>query len=129
MDDLSIFGPITLGGLIAGLAKCDPTREVMFDFCGLGPTRFDSYRGYYDHLALGYEDGHLITAGGLKELAEAALGATYDGWKGGSYRMTRDTPVWIANPGDCWGRGIVAVDSGGEDGWRVVLRTKDHDEN
>jgi hypothetical protein len=123
-DDLTVFGPISLGGLIDRLKKCPPEREVMFDWCGMGPVNFGSYRGYYDHLALSYEDGARITAGDLLELAEAEVGATHSGWKGGTFRMDRNTPVWVANSGDCWGTGIVDVDSGGEDGWRVVLLTK-----
>lgn len=123
-DDLSIYGPATLGQLIDALAKCPKDREVMFDFCGIGPTTFDSYRGYYDHLALGYKDDHRIRAGELLELAQACVGATYTGWKGGEYRMTRDTPVWVANPGDTHGTGVVDVTGAGENDWRVVLVTK-----
>lgn len=126
-DYSSAFGPITLAGLIAGLEGCDPEREVMLDYCGLGPTNFASYRGYYDHLALGYQEGHRIRAGELLELARAEVGSQHFGYKGGEYRMTLETPVWIANHGDCWGQGIESVDSGGEDGWRVVLRTRNFD--
>ncbi len=102
-DHLTIYGPIKLGALIDRLAKCDPEREVMYDMLGLGPTSFDSYRGYYDHLALGYKDDHKIRAGELLELARAALGAEFTGWKGGDYS-------------------IVDVDSGGDDGWRVTIK-------
>lgn len=123
-DGSTVYGPISLGSLIDKLAKCDPEREVMFDWCGMGPTTFDSYRGYYDHLAVGYEDNHCIRAGELLELAKAACGETYTGWKGGDYRMDRDTPVWVANPGHCYGTAIVDVDS---DGWRVTLVTKQCD--
>lgn len=124
MHNLTAYGPISLGGLIDGLKKCKPELEVMFDWCGMGPVNFGSYRGYYDHLALSYKDGARITAGELLELAEAEVGATHHGYKGGEFRMDRDTPVWVANHGDCWGWAVVDVDDGGEHGWRVTLTTK-----
>ncbi len=122
--DLTLFGTISLGGLIKLLERRDPEQDVMFNFCGFVPTTVASYRGYYDHLALGYaphgsgriEPGAAVptrqapTAGSLLARLSAANGATYQGYKGGSYRMELETPLWVATPGECQGTTILGLD-------------------
>lgn len=66
------------------------------------PLGFDSahsYRGYYEQLA--FEPEKNTTVGAMLREAEFALGTTFQGWKGGDYRMNEYTSVWLAVEGDC----------------------------
>lgn len=81
-------GQLTLGDLIAALEAADPAQRVP-----LGFTEPHSYRGYYDELA--FEVTADVTVGAMLADARSALGATYQGWKGGDYPMDADTPVWL----------------------------------
>jgi hypothetical protein len=45
---------ITLGQLIQKLKGLPQDAQVSFDFCNFSPTTFDSWRGVYDYIALGY---------------------------------------------------------------------------
>lgn len=122
-----------LGELIAALKAMPKKHEdgepvrVYFDFCGLIPDGLASYRGYYDHLALGHtnqrERDNTIEAV-LSDCLKAD-GATFTGWKGGTYRMGKSTPVWVANPGEC---DSTQIDRVTFEGYRVILHTK-HDED
>lgn len=117
----------TLGKLIDALLVV-PNREakVKYDFGYLYPTTFESYRGYYEDLAIGYADGGRYgsdeqhTAAKFLALAEAASGATFTGWKGGDFTMHDDTLLWVANRGCTGGTTIVGVDA---DEYDVILRT------
>jgi hypothetical protein len=103
MRGRSSFGTIELGELISQLEACHPKARVWFDFCGFAPSGLNSYRGYYDHLALEWVhysgDVHPNVDSVLATL-RAAIGATFQGYKGGDYRMDSTTPVWVSN----WGR-------------------------
>jgi hypothetical protein len=96
------FEPITIGKFIELLEKQDKNYSITFDFCDFVPTSFDSYRGFYEQLALGYSDDHSqkATVATLLEKARVAQYQTYTGYKGGSYQMTPETPLWCDN----WGR-------------------------
>lgn len=85
---------MTLGNLIAYLEKEDPTKVVP-----LGFHRPHSYRGYYDQLA--FEPMENVTVGQMLADASSALGRTYQGYKGGSYRMGEYTDVWLSEYGSC----------------------------
>lgn len=89
----------TLGMLIDVLAARAPDQHVWFDFGQLVPTDVDSYRGYYDHLAIGFAEDMAPTVGAFLPKLRDAVGAKFHGYKGGEYRMTRDTPLWAAKPG------------------------------
>jgi hypothetical protein len=122
--ELSAYGTATLGGLIAALERAAPVADVEYDFCYLAPTTLASYRGYYDHLALGWTQHgpapYWPKVFELLAILKAADGATFKGWKGGQYRMRATTPVWVANRGHAGGTGIVGVDA---DSMTVHLRT------
>jgi hypothetical protein len=117
----SAYGTTTLGHLIAVLEQADSDADVEFDFCYLRPTNVASYRGYYSHLALGWSNEPLRSKNGefvrhwpsvanvLTHL-KSARGKNFDGWKGGTYRMDGETPIWVANPGETGGTGIVGID-------------------
>ena len=91
------------------------------------PLSANSYRGYYDHLALSYwnedigQDKRAPTVGALVATLETANGKTYEGYKGGNYKMNLETPVWVDNWGDCTSTAIVGIVSLGS--YRVVLQT------
>lgn len=111
------MGPnMTLGALRDVLRKCRGTlsdgkpARVQFDFCGLEPFGVDSYRGFYEDIAIGWKPGNFdVEVPGFLSLIECAIGTTFTGWKGGDYVMREDTPVWVANRGECHGTALIAV--------------------
>ncbi len=85
---------LTLGELIAVLETADPTTVL--------PIGFDtphSYRGYYEQLA--FEPATGVTVGQMLGHARDALGATFEGYKGGLFTMREDTDCWVASWGAC----------------------------
>jgi hypothetical protein len=58
-----------------------------------------SYRGFYDEVA--FEPVDNITVGEMLKDAKRANGETYEGWKGGFYKMGDYTECWIAERGKC----------------------------
>jgi hypothetical protein len=92
-----------LGKLIEALEQVQdkslPVSILPFD---LSPTGFDSYRGYYNQLAICYStEKHEPTVEEFLNMARACVGNTFTGYKGGTYLMGEDTPVWISNYGRC----------------------------
>ncbi len=82
-----------LGDLIARLEREDPTRILP-----LGFTNPHSYRGDYYELA--FEPVADIPVGEMLAAARSALGATFQGWKGGDFTMGEHSGCWIAVEGD-----------------------------
>ncbi len=82
----------TLGELIEALRAEDPAKPVP-----LGFTHPHSWRGVYHDLA--FEVAENTTVGAMLAAAESALGTTYEGWKGGEYRMNEMTDCWLAVEG------------------------------
>ena len=117
------FGTTSLGALIDALMGCEYGAKVQFDFCYLAPTALASYRGYYDHLALGWTEGSRDwpTVSDIVDRLQSAIGKEFEGWKGGEYTMDRDTPIWVANPGQTGSTGIVGIKEQGE--YAVILLT------
>ncbi len=65
-----------------------------------GDVTIASFRGYYDHLAL--VRGHAISTAKISlvlEKARSCVGKSFEGWKGGTYLMGKDTPMWLS----AWG--------------------------
>lgn len=89
---------MTLKDLITALESAPQDKVVRH---GFGHPH--SYRGYYDELA--FEPVENVTVAQMLADAKSALGATYCGYKGGSYTMSEWTPVWLAECGSC-GEGI-----------------------
>ena len=118
----------TLGNLIASLKSMPHDDRIVFDFCGFEPTKLNSYRGYYDHLAIGVDASETVRApvsvGDFLATCEAVLGQTYSGWKGGDYFMSEDTPIWVANPGYSTGTAVVGVRASLGS---VIIETEHHD--
>lgn len=111
---------MNLGRVIDTLQGLDRDKAIRMDFSYSGPGFLDSYRGYYSHLAfMGLQENR--TVGGVLDDAMAADGETFEGWKGGSYTMSRETPMWWATePRDCHDTGIVRIS---DEGYCVVIHT------
>ncbi len=92
---------LDLAGIIARLEREDPDRRIPDGF-----HQPHSYRGFYDQLA--FEPAADISIGDMLTAARSALGATYQGYKGGDYRMDGDVHCWIANWGNSDGTPITA---------------------
>ena len=129
MKTLALSPQLTLGDIItklehlqAGLDKDDLERDpdVHFDFEYIQPTSFQSWRGIYKELALGFAiDGEAPKLSKFIEQCKECLGKSFYGYKGGDFIMSKRTPVWVANNGNSGNTAIVDV---GFDYW-VVLKT------
>jgi len=95
---------ITLGQLIERLEQM-PSDLVMH-----GLEYAHSYRGYYSDLA--FEECESTTVGELLKEARAAMGKRFEGYKGGDFWMTGNTPVWVAEYGSC-GLKLIAINDDG----------------
>lgn len=119
---------LTLGQLIDELKELPTAANIEFDFGSANVTTLDSYRGYYDSLALGYDGAYgskLKTVGELLEDCEQAIGKVYEGWKGGDYCMDRDTNVFVANRG-CTSKTSIKSIRQKYDDW-YVIETQEED--
>lgn len=118
----------TLGRLIDALAKRPVDQEVRFDFGYLAPAGLDSYRGYYEDLALSFKDTgrhgeHTSpTVAALLGDLRGAVGKSFTGYKGGEFTMGRDTAMWVANYGESGGTAVVGVDERCE--YLTIITTK-----
>lgn len=66
-----------------------------------------SYRGFYKQLAL--TPGN-ATVGMLREECKYALeGGIFEGYKGGSFVMDADTPIWFSEWGECSNLAITGI--------------------
>lgn len=102
----------TLGEFIDALAKLDESAVVRYDFGYMEPTSPASYRGFNDHLAFGHQETEYpkeVKVRDVLQWAREALYATYEGYKGGTYMMRENTPLWVANYSQCAGTAIVGV--------------------
>lgn len=79
---------LELGQVIDRLRRADPATVLPVGFAAP-----HSYRGDYTDLA--FELRHNITVGEVLAAAESALGATFQGWKGGDYEMRDYTSCWL----------------------------------
>lgn len=110
-ESLAKSPQLTLGELILKLdAVSDKSKEVSFAFEYARPTEFDSWRGSYCELAIGFdfESKNPTTEEFLSKCREA-VGKTYQGYKGGDFTMSRQTPVWVANYGNSGSTGVIDV--------------------
>lgn len=114
---------LTLGEFISLLEVQDQEKCIKYDFVHFDPGEFDSWRGDYGYLALGYDngEGEGKVVKDILEMAKDAVGRVYNGWKGGEYRMTKETPLRCANPGESGDTAIVGVQ---DKGWVVVIMTQ-----
>ena len=109
---------MNLGKLIEELRNADPDYIAPIGFAA--PR---SYRGYYEDVA--FKPAENVSVASMLRHAESALGATFEGYKGGKYTMGERTTCWISNygesGGDCIGSVLVAYLTGqarkGEGEW------------
>ncbi len=85
---------MTLGQLIERLERADKGKIVKSGF-----NNPHSYMGYYEDLA--FEPCQNISVLEMLECARSALGQTFEGYKGGEFRMDEHTEVHIACYGCC----------------------------
>lgn len=93
---------MTVQELIEVLEKVDPSFYVGIadSPIPLAPDSFDSYRGYYQDLAIGVECSRGAKMSDVVPFLKAlrdVIGSTMTGYKGGEYRVMPDTRVWISN--------------------------------
>jgi hypothetical protein len=117
--------PVSLGKLIRLLELEPADNEVRFDFCYNEPTTLASYRGFYDQLALGYRqmtfDKESPQVRTLLDELRQAIGKTYQGYKGGDFKMDENTKVWVANYGDSGSTAIVGL---ANCNWMTIIETR-----
>lgn len=93
---------MTLSELIGALETADPGLVLP-----LGFSNPHSYRVFYTDLA--FEPTANVTVGQMLADARSALGATYQGHKGGDYTMDGWTECWLAEEGNGNGEAIGPV--------------------
>lgn len=104
---------LSLGELIDALTDFDHTLYVQFDFAGAAPTTIDSYRGYYEDVAIGYSGEYSdvqCRVGKFLDTLKSSEHKTFTGWKGGDYVCDRESAVWVACPGTAPGVYIIGVE-------------------
>jgi hypothetical protein len=115
---------LTLGEFIKKLEDQPQDNAIQFDFMYFVPDGIDSYRGYYDQLALGYKEGgdpdKMPKVKEILNLCKDAIGKYFTGYKGGNYLMTEKTPIWVSNYREVGDTGIIDVI---EAGWRTIIVT------
>ena len=116
-----------LRDLYERLSELDGDTQITHENGELIDDRFDSYRGYYSHLAIDSkhkERQEPVTADQLMEMIEDAVrpGNYFIGYKSGEFSMTWDTPIWASEYGVSSGKGICGVSDEG------VLLTLDAEE-
>jgi len=95
---------ITLGDLIEILESLPASAS---DLTLYGWGGLHSWRGSYNDLSL--SDGSIFTIKDALHDCLAAVDTEFYGYKGGSYYMTKATPVWGDNYGECPGYHISGV--------------------
>lgn len=96
---------LTLGELIASL-ELMPAGSMVANLHSPG-----SYRGYYQDLYFKEQEGKRPA---IELLADCrnCMGSTFEGYKGGDFLMSADTPLWVASYGAC-GLKLLEVQAGG----------------
>lgn len=123
---LELSDQLTLGEMILKLEpivknqwkiknKYKEEAAVYYDFENLFPTEIDSWRGIYRELALNYcmnpdmpKDLPLKVTKFLT-LLKNAVGKSFEGYKGGSFIMNKDTQVWVANYGNAGSTAVIDI--------------------
>ena len=108
----SAQGQFTLGELVAKLEQFNREDKLQFSD-GTNPDSMDSYRGYYEDLAID-RSFDIITVGTFLDRAIDAVGNTFIGYKGGDFLMNKMTLVWVAEYGDTSNDGIVNIVQDGD---------------
>lgn len=104
---------VTIGQLLGLLEGMPDDAIVRFPFAYTGPASIASWRGVYAEAAIGHTSGqhadHLPTVGSFKQMLLDCMGPVYEGWKGGDFTFTMDTPIHVDNPGQCTNTEIIGL--------------------
>lgn len=87
---------MTLGRLIELLEQAD-----LFFICKNGFDQCYSWRGDYAQLA--FRPAHDVSVDSMLTVAQSAVGKSFYGYKGGNYKMTLETEVYVAQWGEYGG--------------------------
>ena len=98
---------MTLSALIVYLGTLDGSQLIR----GVGSP--DSYRGYYSDLAFEPTDKEITADELLLICKNDCMGKMFEGYKGGDFWMTGNTPLWIASYGNC-GERLIGFDGSKE---------------
>lgn len=100
-----------LGKLTDALKALPSNSRVLieFDSAALGYDGLCSYRGYYSDLCIEIAGTTPYEVSLLIEELESAVGETYEGYKGGDYRMRRSTALWVDVYGQCDGFAVTGI--------------------
>jgi hypothetical protein len=127
-DQIKKSDQLTLGELTVLLDNVDDKSKSVVLGDGHYATKFGSWRGAYDELAIRFQEEkserYPLTAREFYIKADGADGKEFQGYKGGMYQMGSTTPVWIANWGEMNGfigetQGVIGIEEG-EDEVMVV---------
>lgn len=100
---MSMSEGLTLGELINKLKEFPEDAYLFIKPFNLTPSIFTSYRGYYEDLSLNYDtidNCGYAKVGDLLKASEECIGKTFYGWKGGEFKMDKNSTVWLANSGE-----------------------------
>lgn len=116
-----------LGQIINKLQHLKADKHIYFDFGRMVPRGVSSSRGHYEDVAIGYDaisEADDTRVGTLLESLVAAVGVTYSGYKGGEYKATENSTVWVDNYSE-WSGTVIEdiVDCG----WCVIIKTYSED--
>lgn len=122
---MSYENHLTVEEVLNEMGKYSETEKIILSNGMFLDGSFDSYRGYYDHLAIDFSenDKGMNTVGGFKGILKKALYVgVMCGYKGGEYSISDDTPVWFAHYGTTSGSEMIVGIERMEDGIRIVTK-------
>lgn len=93
---------LTIGEIMSKLVPFENEVELYFSNGKYFDGSYDSYRGYYADMYIGYSDKNegFNTVGDLRETIKEALNnGGMEGYKGGEYSIYDGTLVWFATYG------------------------------
>ena len=120
-ESLANSDQLTLGELILKIEpmlqnqdsikeKYEHEARVVYDFEYLFPLSIDSWRGIYRELALDYNvEGTPMAVSEFFKMLKGTIGTTFEGYKGGDFLMTKQTPIWVANYGNYGNTAVIDV--------------------
>lgn len=100
-------GQMRLGELLEKLEACNPLLPVVIAGDS-SPSLIESYRGFYDHVAI-VPGEKIINCEEFAEMVLTAIDGKFEGYKGGTFRMSERTPVWVSEHGEVSCVGVTAV--------------------
>ena len=119
---------VTLGEMVDFLDRLNKDGLISHNDSYLIVDELNSYRGYYSDLAFyvrkATPDEEPTTVGTLLKDLKWTIGSTFQGYKGGEFPMTKNTPLWIeyGEWRDCSNEAILILKAGKSGG--LVIESK-----